>query len=284
MKIQESRSEVASTALSAKVRRVLVAGVSIGVIATSCRQVIGIEEAELDPELSNPSGNAGGTAVNEAGAGSAAGGNGVAGASTPQDGTDALGMGASGGGAEAGTGGMGGEPQVPLTPCEEYCTAVIENCSGEFAVYSSYESCLSVCAFMPVGQPGDEGVDSVHCRLAAVRAAPNEAFFYCPAAGPGGDGYCGSNCEGLCGLAGSVCEGSRLSDDRAITELPSRLASCMNACANVPDVGEYTIDTAAGLYRGNHVQCRLYHISAAAVEDPDTHCFHALGDDPCDST
>jgi hypothetical protein len=244
----------------------LLLGVYVG--ASACRQVIGIEDAKVDPNLSRPSTGGSGsmTSLREA-----------AGAEQTSGGTGAM---AQAGGepsaaetaetSEAGASGAGGDGgQASL--CAQYCTAVTASCTGAFAVYTSYDTCLKVCAALPAGQPGDRKLNSVQCRLHAALVAQDEVAHYCPIAGPGGNGECGTNCEGLCALRAQVCA-EYVSTD---------VASCLQSCGLLPDVRTYSIDPNVGLYSGPHVECRLYHVSAAAAADPEQHCLHVDGASPC---
>jgi hypothetical protein len=157
--------------------------------------------------------------------------------------------------------------------CERYCSTVFASCVDTTAVYTTLESCLAVCALLPPGSPGDEIGNTVHCRLRAAEAAPTEPDFYCPAASPYGGGTCGSPCEALCTVAAGVCQG----DDRQWDSV----LSCKSACDQLPDLGTYTTSQAAGMSRGDHVQCRLFHLSNASIKDPALHCPHVGGARPC---
>jgi hypothetical protein len=153
--------------------------------------------------------------------------------------------------------------------CNRYCDLVMTNCQGQDAVYSSRDGCLTLCANMPAGERGATFGNSVQCRMHAAELAPAEPAFYCPGAGPGGNGVCGDNCESFCQLVGLVCSGENAgyADDDA----------CWSDCTALPDLGTFTIDPAP---RGAMVQCRLYHLTNATLE-PDRHCSHALGGSPC---
>lgn len=252
---------------------------------SSCRQIIGIEEATQEAPLASAGASGAGGGMVPAAGGSMAN---VPTAGTPPDvarggaaGEGALGsVGASGGttNAEAGAGADGGAGAPPAEPtlCEQYCDAVMENCSGNLAVYTSREMCLAVCAVLPPGEPGDgeKHAGSVHCRLEAAQAAAiSEPEYSCPIAAPGGSGECGSNCENLCLLRQTVCS----------AYLSGSSEDCLSECAKLEDLGGYTVSSeAVPLHtRGGHVQCRLYHVSAAATDEPDTHCLHADGATPC---
>jgi hypothetical protein len=165
----------------------------------------------------------------------------------------------------------GGEDSRAPTRCEQYCDVVAASCQGVFAVYTSRETCLAVCAALPEGEPDDDRGNSVECRLRAARYARDEAAHYCPIAGPGGNGHCGSNCEGLCRLRAGICAEFATTDE----------AACVADCKALPDLGDYSTDTSRAMYSGSHVQCRLYHVSAAPVTDTEQHCRHGDGAAPC---
>jgi hypothetical protein len=212
----------------------------------SCRQIIGIEGAELDPSLAGASSGATqqASAVSTAGAGAAA---------------------------IEESAGAGGDNGHSASTCEQYCSAVTSNCTGAFAVYASFDTCLSVCVNLPPGEPDDRNVNSVQCRLHAALLAGDEVSHYCPIAGPGGNGECGTNCQGLCSLRTQIC--AQYAD--------VAMDACLSSCATLDDLGTYSTDPTLGQYRGAHVQCRLYHVSAAAVDDAQQHCSHADGAAPC---
>jgi len=167
-------------------------------------------------------------------------------------------------------GGSGGSTDPAGTVCERYCETVTQTCTGAFAQYTTYANCLSVCELLPPGSPGDDSGNSAQCRLQAAGQAPLEPSYYCPAAGPGGNGVCGSNCEAVCALLGSLCEAD---DD---------VEDCAKSCAEVEDKQTYSVAPDLGLFEGKHVQCRLYHATVAAETDTEQHCQHALGSSPCD--
>lgn len=194
----------------------------LGCLLGACNAILGIEDAKLDPEF---------------GAGAGGGGEG-------------------GRGGDSGGGGSGGADD----PCPEYCTTVQERCptDGEFAVYDSENTCLSLCSFLTPGEPGDTELDTVQCRLSQLEV--NEPEVQCPLGGPSGADQCGSTCEVFCRLLGEICP-DFFPDD------------CVTDCVeNIPDLGGYDISVT----EGNSIQCRFYHVSAAAVA-PRTHCEHAAG-------
>jgi hypothetical protein len=205
----------------------LVCAAWITAAAPGCALVLGIEDANLDP----------------------LGGGGQAG---------------SGSGSDASTvDAAGGEDG-----CALYCETVLSNCQGEHAVYASPEICTATCAFFEPGTAGDASGNTVACRTrhATLARSTGEPGSHCPAAGPGGDGSCGSNCEGYCTVFMRAC-----------LDFFGSQAACLDDCASaVPDLGGF--DTS--FTSGNSLQCRLYHVSAASV-DPATHCHHAAGHAVC---
>lgn len=254
---------------------------TVALCGSSCRQIVGIEGAEVDPALSSAGqGSTGGSSqALSAGQSSASGGvpssAGVDGADLVAGATALAGAGGardmSPDEQEAGAAGQGGAAEPAATLCEQYCQAVIANCTGAFAVYTSYSACLAVCAALPQGVPGTRSGNNVECRLRAAQVARDEVPHYCPIAGPGGNGVCGSNCESLCQLRDVVCAEYATSDNTA----------CMASCAKLEDRGFYSTDLSVGQYEGAHVQCRLYHVSAAAADDAEQHCVHVDGALPC---
>jgi hypothetical protein len=194
----------------------------------ACASILGIDQAQHDAQLDRASG-----------------------------GTSGSGGGANGSGGKAG----------PKTLCGEYCDTVMANCTGDTPVYRSRPVCDAVCLALPKGAPGDTSGNTVECRLhfAQLAGTVGETTLNCPAAGPGGDGFCGENCEGFCTIAGVACPSS-----------PVVGAPCPGVCGKLPDPGGYPSNTETG----NSVECRLYHVSAATI-DPLTHCKHVAGIGAC---
>ncbi len=226
--------------------------------AVNCKQVLSIEDAELDPSLS-----AGGTA-------------GSAGTGGAHDSGGAAGTGGRGG-----DGGDAGPDGAPVSLCDEYCGAVFDNCTGKDQVYEDYDACMATCAVLDEGDPDDRGVNTVHCRLgAAKQAATIEPEFYCSRAGPGGfapedTNPCATNCESLCLLMERVCN----SPDAGVDYFDT-MNACTADCADVPDLGALSTARDVGQLRGNSVQCRLIHVANSAIEPAD-HCSHAAGRNTC---
>jgi hypothetical protein len=76
------------------------------------------------------------------------------------------------------------------TVCAEYCALVAENCVGDNAITFDAD-CETDCAAYTLGEDGDTGADTAHCRLyhAGAPAATDPAL-HCPHASPSGGGVC----------------------------------------------------------------------------------------------
>lgn len=156
--------------------------------------------------------------------------------------------------------------------CDELCDTALEQCTAEHAVYANLETCLGICEHLPEGEPGDTDGNSVQCRVTQAQnaGATSEPAVHCPLAAPGGNGGCGSNCESYCLLFEQICA-------EQFGAAYQSLEDCNTRCpAEIQDLGDYN----TGMDEGPTLQCRLYHLAAAAV-DPTHHCMHAAGQSPC---
>src|SRR5262249_55562095 len=82
--------------------------------------------------------------------------------------------------------------------CPAYCAAIHLNCTGPNLQFSTNDRCLNACATYPVGSASDTSGDTLGCRLHEVAAAHSDPDPHCVNAGPGGNGVCGTNCDGYC--------------------------------------------------------------------------------------
>jgi len=246
--------------------------------AAACSQVLSIEEAHVDPTLSNE------TAANPGAVGTIASG-GRAG-STSSTSTTASGGSASGGGGAAGqtSADSGLESSVATTDgpeeggsavCRQYCDDVMSFCTGNIKQYLDVAQCLKVCALFPEGVVGsNQETNTAACRMKYAASARYgmgaERDTYCRKAGPGSDGTCGSICEGFCTMMMPTCTKTNTA--------PYFFASndaCLTTCRALRDDPPYTVSDGT-LPDTNDAQCRLFH-AASAVMDPDEHCEHAMG-------
>lgn len=236
------------------------------------------------------SSRSGGAPNSSQGGKSAAGAGGAAVAGDVGQSAGTAGHHASGGAASTGAGGAitsaagaGGEAgAAPTAPslCVDYCNSITQYCSGDNLQYADLEQCLKVCEYFPQGVIGGPDGDSVACRLKyagkARYAGGTELAAYCRQGGPGGDGRCGSNCEGFCDITQATCSDA----ETAPYFYPSRKA-CQDSCASLPQIPfSYGSKSSAD---GNSVQCRLFHVMSAAMADPGEHCAHVLGVTLCEA-
>jgi hypothetical protein len=260
-------------------------GLTLLLLSGACTQVLGIEDARIDPTLSEALGGSSGiTSLAESGAqdlgGRAAGGGNSLGASGH---SSVAGASASLAGNDASAAGASGEPNL----CQSYCEAVLSNCSGAYEQYRTLAQCLEVCKQLPPGASGDENVNSVECRARQAYFAESEPAVYCKSAGPLGADKCGSNCVAYCSLMQATCTASSTAGNLELSYFNSS-HDCLTACTALPaDPGgpaQYSSSPTAvpSSYIGNNVYCRAYHVVAAIDQDaPTEHCPHAMGGDPC---
>jgi hypothetical protein len=159
-------------------------------------------------------------------------------------------------------GGDDGPDAMPAT-CQAYCDDIVNNCTGDNTQYTSEAQCLAVCEAFEPGDVGAQSGNSLECRAYHAGAALGDADTHCSHAGPGGNGPCGSNCEGFCTLVLHACTG----DDLAYASLDD----CLDACEGFDDTEPYD----SGDVGGDTLACRLYH-ATVATGDPVQHCEHTL--------
>ena len=149
--------------------------------------------------------------------------------------------------------------------CAAYCELVMDACGADLP-FASVSACGTWCAFdahMPLGEAGDDGVNTVACRMGFAALAQDDPEV-CGAAGPSGGGVCGTWCDTYCQVAPLACPG--LYEDSG---------ACALACAAFPDGG------LIGALAGDSVQCRMTRLAMAFADD--SHCPAAgpTGDDVC---
>lgn len=165
---------------------------------------------------------------------------------------------------------------LSLQICAEYCNEVLERCTGDYSVYVNENTCLGTCKYLPLGEANEPVTanNTVLCRLEQARGI-KEPNVDCRRAGPGTQDACGTNCEAYCGVRAQLCP----------QEYEER--ECIRLCGGLIDRKEFNTETDVN---GNTVQCRLWHIAAAAAagnspQDIAKHCQHArlIPQDPDDA-
>jgi hypothetical protein len=148
--------------------------------------------------------------------------------------------------------------------CTDYCAEMATNCTGTNAMYPATANCLAVCAVLPPGTLADMGgQETLGCRLYHGGAAAGDPVTHCPHAGPAGESVCGDDCTSFCIIAQGICTGTN-------AQFPD-MATCMSQCAMFPTTPAYNATIASG----NSFACRMYHLTAAAL-NPVTHCPHIV--------
>jgi len=195
------------------------------------------------------------------------------------------------------TGATGGGSDIPsdVSPaCREYCELAKQNCTNEcngvedgrcprdYKLYPSDVICWNACKAIEELEIDDPD-NTVACRIREARNAgvTGEVWTHCPAAGPGGAGVCGDNCESYCAMMGAFC-----GDDERFAD-----PDCVEKCRGLRDADTDEIPDATASafgekrhHDGDSIQCRLVHVSNASAS-PATHCWHAaLAPKPDDKT
>ena len=258
-------------------KRRLMAALSAMSLALACENLLGIEEAYVDPALSAPAGSS------SAGTNASSGGEDARGG-MPSSAGGAAGspstVGLAGSAGEANSAGGEGGQVVGPSLCDDYCTNVTDHCANEedqLTQYASPQQCATLCSLLPPGEDGDRDLNTVGCRLRQARLAEYEPLSSCSPAGPAGTNACGSICDAYCGLMMQVCS-EESTEGLSGHYYYDDLADCMQECSEVPDAGPFWFDLA--WYTGNTIQCRLYHL-IVATEDGIEHCEHAVGYSIC---
>jgi len=168
-------------------------------------------------------------------------------------------------------GGGGGVTAVPS--CMDYCDGLAADCGADKPQYIDLPgACEAYCAVLDEGT--DAGVDGADvtgqtdtraCRAYHASAVPMDPGLHCPHAGPAGGGQCGTKIESFCAAQAALCTaGNRVYANEA--------ACVTDMTDNVVEGGSYD----ATQTDTDTMNCRIYHLTAAAVE-PDTHCEHTGG-------
>jgi len=79
--------------------------------------------------------------------------------------------------------------------CDNYCHLAMLNCTGTAALYGSVADCFNACGAIPAdGQPGDEGGNTIQCRIHYLGLAgtepPGSQTQFCPAGRVNDDTHC----------------------------------------------------------------------------------------------
>jgi hypothetical protein len=222
-----------------------------------CNQLLGIDESFVDPALEDD--------------GRADGGERSSPLPSGNGGEPASNGGAPGGAEQPHAGGAAGAAASDDV-CAQYCDLMGEHCVAEALQYRDKEQCLRICRALPVGAIDDDRVNTASCRRryagkTRYLAGP-ELATTCAYAGPGGDGRCGTNCEGFCSIAMAAC-----SAEVSEPYFYESFDACLLDCEELP-MTRYEYGAVSA---GNSLECRIFHASSAIMADADEHCEHTLG-------
>jgi hypothetical protein len=158
-----------------------------------------------------------------------------------------------------------GNPDAAAAPtCADYCTTIAANCTAANLMYASTAECMATCTKFTPGTVGQTSGNTLGCRLYHAGNAAGSvanANTHCRHGGPGGDGLCGSNCEGFCTIVQGSCS-------TQANPPYADMGACMTACGGYSMTTPYVANATGGNFA-----CRLYHATAAA-NAPGTHCSH----------
>jgi hypothetical protein len=153
--------------------------------------------------------------------------------------------------------------------CAGYCAALKAACTGPNQQFSTNDRCINACGTYPVGAASDTMGDTLGCRLHELEAAAADPSTHCVNAGPGGDGVCGTNCDGYCQIAQAFCTAANNA------EIYPDASVCQTHCAKFPQTVKYSVADDAGSHFGADVACLLYHVQEATTA-PMEHCIGDL--------
>ncbi len=152
--------------------------------------------------------------------------------------------------------------------CKKYCDEALAVCTGEYELFKTKGSCLSVCALLDEG-PADlkeaPNTNTVACRYVALQGAKLEVD-ECQGAAVASQ-ICGTPCQTYCKIQPDVC-------GDVPTEIKLEQDDCEHQCEGVPMTPSFSM---VDNYTDDSIQCRLIHLvtAAAGTEFTTQHCPHA---------
>lgn len=152
--------------------------------------------------------------------------------------------------------------------CDKYCSLVMESCTEANAQYASSEECLAFCEHIPAEPQSTptalRGSASLACRQYwADTPAQTNPRSSCLAAGPFGGNVCGDRCTAFCDVLLDACEPG------GPNEVYASQSDCASACAGFTYLDAGTDgggEGTGGPDAGDSLNCRLFHLRAAAVD------------------
>jgi len=152
--------------------------------------------------------------------------------------------------------------------CGNYCDLAQASCGGGdsgaySSIYTSRDTCTAVCGYFDPNPDHNSALNTLGCREGLLLG---QEPMDCPKAGPGGGKppleSCGTNCDSYCSLYSKICPTQFSKEFGGDSGTP-----CADACNALPDYGGYNV---ASDDTGATVQCRFFHLSAAAAAGIDS--------------
>lgn len=151
--------------------------------------------------------------------------------------------------------------------CVAYCAAIMAACNASNQQYSDMPDCMNSCLAFPVGQSGDNLVDTLGCRsahAAMAAASAADAAIHCVHAGPGGDFICGDNCSGYCDIVMMYCTAANAA------KVYDTRDQCLSDCGMRVETTSYTAGAPGRTTMGNEIGCLLYYAQMASAAPAST--------------
>jgi len=158
------------------------------------------------------------------------------------------------------------------SPVENFCNFV-DNACGNYSSYASHAACVALASAFPPQTSFSLGAETsgntLGCRAyhaVVAKSVPNPHCYH--TAPNGGDGTCGTTCDGYCSLIQYGCTGPN--------QQHASLAACQTACAGYTDTHFYNINNIlTPAPSADTLDCRYYHATAAILLNATYHCPHA---------
>lgn len=154
--------------------------------------------------------------------------------------------------------------------CSNYCSTIMQNCTGVHQAYLSNDVCMTMCGYMAPGvfyppSANPDNVDTLGCRLWHATVAPIDPTVHCRHAGPLGTELCGGPCKPFCRLDWRFC-----TDDHGINVYEGQVDGCDSVCEGDAgfdyvegDSGDLADPSGTMIEMGNTLNCRLWHLETA---------------------
>lgn len=149
--------------------------------------------------------------------------------------------------------------------CNQYCDAVMTNCTGELRAFDNRQQCMMMCNFMPMGKIGDRS-NSIQCRASFAQAGTSKEN--CIRASAYGGGVCGDRCDTFCDLVDQNCI-----QPLGVTAPYRSKSDCVEECQSITYVEGGAEGPGQPVAGEDTLNCRMYHL-ILSLSDRVGHCPH----------